>query len=234
MGQPFVNGCDPGALIEEYSKRSFHPQEAVYAIDCQSFEVIQISNNFENVTGLKGLQVFDTDNLYGMVHSHYVDDLLSFSARAIQAYTSGFCQYQVDTELFRFIYKLQNGRTVLRRSYCPAVDSAGNMLFTIGVITDITKYKNTDSIEISYESNQLKRLHSYMVGLGEFASILSIRELDILKLVGKGFKSRQISEMLFISKHTVDKHRKNILKKLEVGNSMGAFNKAKDMGLLNF
>lgn len=46
--------------------------------------------------------------------------------------------------------------------------------------------------------------------------LLSTREKEILRLIGEGKSSLEISEMLFIGKTTVDTHRKNILRKLNV------------------
>lgn len=43
---------------------------------------------------------------------------------------------------------------------------------------------------------------------------LSLREKEIIKLIVKGNTEQQIAGSLFISKHTVHTHRKNILKKL--------------------
>jgi len=45
---------------------------------------------------------------------------------------------------------------------------------------------------------------------------LSKRELEILKLVGEGKTSQEIANLLYIGKTTVDTHRKNILKKLNL------------------
>ena len=47
-------------------------------------------------------------------------------------------------------------------------------------------------------------------------SQLSEREYEVLSLIGKGHTSREISEMLFISIHTVNSHRKNLLRKLDM------------------
>jgi DNA-binding NarL/FixJ family response regulator len=47
---------------------------------------------------------------------------------------------------------------------------------------------------------------------------LSNREMDIFKLVGEGLDTLQISNQLNISKNTVDTHRINIRKKLELSN----------------
>lgn len=46
--------------------------------------------------------------------------------------------------------------------------------------------------------------------------LLSKREIEIVRLIGEGKTSTEISEILFIGKSTVDTHRKNILKKLNL------------------
>lgn len=46
--------------------------------------------------------------------------------------------------------------------------------------------------------------------------LLSKREKDIVRLIGEGKTSIEISELLGIEKTTVDTHRKNILKKLNI------------------
>jgi DNA-binding NarL/FixJ family response regulator len=48
---------------------------------------------------------------------------------------------------------------------------------------------------------------------------LSKRELEILKLLAEGKKSKEIADALFISERTVSNHRANILGKCEVGNT---------------
>lgn len=50
---------------------------------------------------------------------------------------------------------------------------------------------------------------------------LSEREIDVLKLVAKGFSNKDIGEKLFISIHTVISHRKNITKKLGIKSISG-------------
>lgn len=47
-------------------------------------------------------------------------------------------------------------------------------------------------------------------------SALSGRELEVVKYIVEGLESQQIAERMFISKHTVQSHRKNILKKLNL------------------
>lgn len=48
---------------------------------------------------------------------------------------------------------------------------------------------------------------------------LSKRELEILRYINQGFESKEIAEVAFVSKHTVNTHRRNILSKLDVKNT---------------
>lgn len=50
-------------------------------------------------------------------------------------------------------------------------------------------------------------------------SLFTEREMEILQLLHKRFSSIEISERLFISRNTVDTHRRKILKKAGVGNT---------------
>jgi DNA-binding NarL/FixJ family response regulator len=46
--------------------------------------------------------------------------------------------------------------------------------------------------------------------------VLSPRETEIVKLIAEGHTSREIGEILSISPHTVERHRQNVLEKLEL------------------
>lgn len=50
---------------------------------------------------------------------------------------------------------------------------------------------------------------------------ISLRELEIIRLISEGYSTKEIAEMLFLSTHTVTTHRKNILAKLNVNNTAG-------------
>ena len=50
---------------------------------------------------------------------------------------------------------------------------------------------------------------------------ISDREKDIIRLISDGLSTQEIGEKLFLSTHTINTHRKNILSKLNVKNSAG-------------
>ncbi len=63
-------------------------------------------------------------------------------------------------------------------------------------------------------------------------SQLTTREIEILKAVGEGLSSKEIAKAMHISDRTVDTHRNNIMKKLEVNKVVGLIKFAIKCGLV--
>lgn len=61
---------------------------------------------------------------------------------------------------------------------------------------------------------------------------LTKREVEIIRMVGSELTSKEIGSRLSISEFTVNTHRKNIMRKLEVRNIAGILNFARTHGLL--
>lgn len=72
-------------------------------------------------------------------------------------------------------------------------------------------------------ANLIEEIASYK--LGE-------REIEVIKLLAKGLGTNEIAEQLFISKHTVSTHRKNILNKTGVNNTTQLIQFAHDNKLI--
>jgi DNA-binding NarL/FixJ family response regulator len=64
------------------------------------------------------------------------------------------------------------------------------------------------------------------------ADMLSKRELEILKFIASEFTNEEIATQLFISKRTVDTHRQNLMKKLNVKNTAGLVKYAYELKIL--
>jgi DNA-binding NarL/FixJ family response regulator len=62
---------------------------------------------------------------------------------------------------------------------------------------------------------------------------LSQREREVLKLIAEGFKNKEIAEELCISFKTVEKHRANLMKKLDLHNAAALTVYAVEKGLVS-
>ncbi|HEY4064705.1 MAG TPA: response regulator transcription factor [Puia sp.] len=60
---------------------------------------------------------------------------------------------------------------------------------------------------------------------------ITMREVEILRLIARGRTSRQISQDLYLSEFTVNAHRRNICRKLEIYTPVGLVNFAREQGL---
>ncbi len=68
------------------------------------------------------------------------------------------------------------------------------------------------AVELDVEGGNWKNFNCAPVHLSE-------RELEIITRIAEGYTNTEIAEMLFLSPHTVNTHRKNIMQKLGVKNT---------------
>ncbi len=62
---------------------------------------------------------------------------------------------------------------------------------------------------------------------------LSKREKEVLKLIAEEHTTQEIADTLFLSKHTIESYRKNLISKLEVRNLAGLTKYAIKLGLVD-
>jgi DNA-binding NarL/FixJ family response regulator len=90
-------------------------------------------------------------------------------------------------------------------------------------INQIYQNKEFFSEDIQLKINDFAILNkiNHDLNLGSSGVLLTDREIQIVKLISQEYNSKEISEELFVSAHTIDTHRKNIMKKLGVKNTIG-------------
>lgn len=98
--------------------------------------------------------------------------------------------------------------------------SIGNKFFC-GHILDTIKKAEIDVYDIDYASFTCEPI------------VLSGRENEVIKLVAEGHTNAKIAELLFLSNHTVNTHRKNIMAKLGVKNTAGIVMYAVKMNIVS-
>lgn len=86
--------------------------------------------------------------------------------------------------------------------------SRGNKFFC-GQILETIQRASIDVNDIDFDSFSCEPI------------ILSERENEIITLIAEGLTNSQIAEQLFLSNHTINTHRKNIMSKLGVKNTAG-------------
>ncbi len=98
--------------------------------------------------------------------------------------------------------------------------SKGNKFFC-GKILETIQKASIDVNDIDFENFTCEPI------------MLSVRELEVIVLIADGLTNGQIAEQLFLSTHTINTHRKNIMSKLGVKNTAGIVMYAVKTGLVS-
>ncbi len=96
----------------------------------------------------------------------------------------------------------------------------------IAAIRSVANGKKYFSAEIS------EKMINFMSEQSISENILSNKETEVLGLIAKGLTTKEIAAKLFVSSRTIETHRANILKKLEVKNTAELIKKATEMNLV--
>ena len=86
-----------------------------------------------------------------------------------------------------------------------------------------------------YFSSEIKRAYTDAMFENKKQEEVSLtgREIEVLKLIAEENTTQEIADKLFLSKHTIESYRKNLISKLEVKNLAGLTKHAIKMGLLD-
>lgn len=209
-----------------------------------------------------GITVFDLFRKTHLYTSYNFADLFGYDLTAIQEQGNQYFDARIHPEDYvqmlrnginilhfyyglpkeeRVVYKFVNEYRVLGNdaSYIRVIeqhqalglDKQGNVWLALGVIDispDQSDFQGIKSQIFNYKTGKVVPIQAARPQ----EPSLSKREVEILQLVKEGRLSKEISEKLFISVHTVNTHRQRILEKLGANNSLEAITHAARFGLI--
>lgn len=112
------------------------------------------------------------------------------------------------------------------------LDKLGNTWLTISFIDLSPNQEDYDGVKSQLLNFRTGKIIPFLETEKQLQIELTKREKEILKLVKEGFLSKEISDKLSISVHTVNTHRQRFLEKLGANNSLEAAVFASKLGLL--
>jgi len=175
------------------------------SIEC--FEMVSFASTKEELFGLvkstppsiliidpSNIKDFSLSNLHELVQIFPVSNILVLASGISKNTTLGILAQGVT----HFLLKTCSV-TELVSALSAIID---NEDFLCKYAIEVLLKRNSDSIQ-----NNEKEAH------------LTKKEIEIIRLVTNGFTTKDIAIKLFLSGHTVNTHRRNILKKLELNNA---------------
>lgn len=178
-----------------------------------------VSSDVENVIGYPPTK-YTLENLLGRIHPEDLNHVRNCENTVLSFFKKlppeKFFNYKIR---YDFREKKSNGEyarimhQVITINYSPE----GTILHTFGIHTDITHLKTKTHPNLSFIGlNGEPSFLDYPIENYEHPkhhTVFSMREQEILNQLWEGLDSMEIAEMLFISKNTVDTHRRTMLSK---------------------
>ncbi len=220
----------------DWLKLSEISRSIVLVFDCYSNKFVFVSSNIPEIYGL------DHNRLISEGHAPAVEiihpDDISYGLlvrKKIYSIISGLSPE--DKLKYKIIHEMRvkNVRgeyiRVIEQEQIIALDKSGDVWLMLSVI----------DVDASHES-EITKSHLYNFESGEQIYVdlsdmleepLTARESEVLNFMKQGLLSKEIADTLGISINTINSHRQNILRKLNVNNSIEAVNFAQQLGLFN-
>lgn len=197
---------------------------AITIFDASKINYLYISDQMEQLLGYEATAYLQGGLCY-MLSKIHPDDLpaiLEVFEMEID-YINGLSSDQRLEHRSSYDYRIRKADgtfiRVLQRNLILNLDQNNNISHLLLVFTDISHLKK-DYIKILYIINKPDSSLTYIYNLADRRMIkdtfLSKREIEILKLLEKGYSSKEVAEELFISIHTVETHRRNMLEKTNI------------------
>lgn len=174
------------------------------------------------------------DYLESRIHP---DDLEQM--KSMQVSLSRFIYNQPETERNHykniFTYRMLNAKrryvNVTSRHHVLRTTRNGKAWLIAGILDIASCQHPLRHVECSVQNLKTGELFSPLL-LSENKPDLTLRETGILQLIKQGLLSKEIAFRLGISIHTVNIHRQNIFRKLDVQNAIEAVNLGSEKGLI--
>lgn len=226
--------------VHKYLLNIFHVGDYYYYIfNCGTASMEYISDSIKNVLHLNNCFEFTIEYLMENIHPEDLPYFLDFERKVTRFFNDlppdKVLKYKVTYD-YRLRTRAGEYKRVLQNTVTIQSDETGAVIRVVGVHTDITHLKKENGSTLSFigldgEPSYQDYARSADI-LPVTKSIFTKRETELLKLLAAGKTSAAIASILFISKETVDRHRKNMLTKTGSGNTAELLMYATKEGLI--
>lgn len=199
-------------------------------------EIVYVSQRFFKTFGFIKTAEKETDHIWFREHLHPNDYIINISGiKTVEFLKDKPIEKRKDYKLIHdFRIKNDFGKWIrlLVQDYMLEFSENGypwiNLkLFDLSPMQDLNKSAYSMCREISSGETIFT-----LEGKPDFSDQISERETQVLELVAKGMRSKEIANELYISENTVNNHRRNVIKKLNVSNTSEALTLCLKMGLI--
>lgn len=221
--------------LEEHIKKfieldEFLPYSSTFfcITNTQDLSFEYISKNFKSCLGLepqelktKGMRYF-----WSRIHPDDIDNWLAALNQLMEFTLTNIPEQDREKANYTWNFRFKNAEGIyvnIVQNTTPLVfDSMAKPIIGLAHYTVLhpdIKMSITASAKLLNTKNEYETIYFNNVSQKLLKGGISNRERDVIRLLVLDYSSKQISDKLNISSHTVDTHRRNILKKLKISST---------------
>lgn len=194
-----------------------------YIFNCATADFDYIDESAESVLGYP-TNTLSPAYLYTKVHPADWPHVIDFEDKITSFYENlpadELLRYKTSYD-YRLLTNDNSYVRILQQVTVIQAGEDGSIYRTFGVHTDISHLKKEGTPVLNAMQLDGKHVFSYAgknIAIHPPTNPLSKRELEIVRLIADGAQNKEIAEVLHISPHTVNTHRRNILAKTHSAN----------------
>jgi len=199
-----------------------------YIFNFETMKMDFVHDGTEKVLGIKADKL-TLDSLLGRLHPEDIEKMHEKESLAANFLLNKISRedlphYKV-VYFMRILHSDGTYRTILHQSKTLVVSNEGKVQQVLGIHTDVSYLNIAFDHKVSFISD--KKPSYYALETGDeykrldrsYSKLLTSREKEIIKKLSEGKNFNEIAVSLFLSPHTINTHKRNILRKVGCKNT---------------
>lgn len=212
-----------------------------YILNFDNSQINFVHGGIQEVLGIKPNEF----SIPKLIEVMYPEDLKMMQVKELAAqnfFLNTIPKDEIPLYKVAYLIRLQHSKgkfkTILHQAKAISVSDTGKILQMIVVHTDISYLNAPFDHKISFISSKRPSYFSIIPDTSlellknSLKNILSAREKEIIKKVADGKSLNEIADQLFVSPHTINTHKKNILRKSHCKNTTELISKCIREGII--
>ena len=193
-----------------------------YVLNFESLQLDLVQGGIQDVLGIAPEQ-FTLQTGMELMHPDDLSHLYEKEAVAIDFLYRQIPPYEILSYKVVYLLRLRHAdgryKTILHQAKALSIGKDGKIHRSLGIHTDVTRLNIPFNHNVTFKGYQKPSYYAtydkgvYTIGENTFKALFTKREIEIIHKISLGQKFKEIADLLFVSPHTVNTHKKNILLK---------------------
>ena len=230
----FLNIGTEDPIIQKLNQLMDENDQFITVADLAKIKFLYVSEGIRSMIGVEPSQL----NPSHFVEVTHPDDLSRFGLLRAQTFVveKEVLETKKGSMLVSFTIRIHNTEGIYFNCLCQAYfffsQIPHDAVYLLQVISNVDRFEKKKHVFHHYKGKDLSYFRYPDNELLKIGPAFSTRELEIIKLIESGMNSKQIADKLFISVHTVNTHRRNILQQCGKDNISNLIYELNEQGLL--